>query len=168
MLIASIALEVNLRSRGKSMSTLTIGEVAKRTGLTQSAIRYYESEGLIPPPARRGGKRSFAPEVVDSVHVIRMARELGFSLSDIRTLLKGFSTDTAPPVRWQHLARRKLPDIDRVLKRATAMKRLLEKGLRCDCVTVQDCILYDCNPPAQLTTLRRSARPQESAAAAPN
>ena len=130
---------------------MTIGEVATRTGLSHSAIRYYESEGLIASPERRGGKRSFGPEVVDAVRVIRLARELGFSLEDIRTLLNGFSTETAPPVRWQHLARRKLPEVNELIQRATAMKRLLEKGLRCDCVTVQDCILYDCNPPVQLT-----------------
>ena len=130
---------------------MTIGEVATRTGLSHSAIRYYESEGLITAPERRGGKRSFGPEVVDAVRVIRLARELGFSLEDIRTLLNGFSTETAPPVRWQHLARRKLPEVNELIQRATAMKRLLEKGLRCDCVTVQDCILYDCNPPVQLT-----------------
>ena len=133
------------------MSTITIGEVAKRTGLAQSAIRYYESEGLIAAPARRGGKRTFPAGVIDSIRVIRFARELGFSLEEIKTLLKGFSTETAPPVRWQHLAQRKLPEINELITRATAMKRLLEKGLRCDCVTVQDCILYDCNPPVQLT-----------------
>ena len=130
---------------------MTIGEVATRTGLSHSAIRYYESEGLIAAPERRGGKRSFGPDVVDAVRVIRLARELGFSLEDIRTLLNGFSTETAPPARWQHLARRKLPEVNELIQRATAMKRLLEKGLRCDCVTVQDCILYDCNPPVQLT-----------------
>jgi MerR family transcriptional regulator, redox-sensitive transcriptional activator SoxR len=133
------------------MSTMTIGEVALRSGLSQSAIRYYESEGLIAAPNRRGGKRTFTPDVVDSVRVIRLARELGFSVEDIRTLLQGFSSETAPPVRWQHLARRKLPEVNELIQRATAMKRLLEKGLRCDCVTVQDCILYDCNPPVHLT-----------------
>jgi MerR family redox-sensitive transcriptional activator SoxR len=130
---------------------MSIGEVATVTGLSQSAIRYYESEGLIAAPARRGGKRDFAPEVVDSVRVIRMARELGFSLEDIRTLLNGFSTNTAPPVVWQQLARRKLPEVNELIQRASAMKRLLEKGLHCNCVTVQDCILYDCNPPVRLT-----------------
>ena len=129
---------------------MSIGEVATLTGLSQSAIRYYESEGLIAAPARRGGKRDFAPEVVDAVRVIRMARDLGFSVEDIRTLLNGFSANTAPPVVWQELARRKLPEVNELIQRASAMKRLLEKGLRCNCVTVQDCILYDCNPPVQL------------------
>jgi MerR family redox-sensitive transcriptional activator SoxR len=136
------------------MAAITIGEVARQTGLSQSAIRFYESEGLIAAPARQGGKRSFRPEVVAAVRVISMARQLGFSLEDIRTLLTGFSSETAPPVRWQHLARRKLPEVDELIARATAMKRLLEKGLRCDCITVEDCILYNCNPPVQLTRVR--------------
>jgi len=140
---------------------MTIGEVANRTKLRQSAIRYYESEGLLSPPDRQGGKRRYGPEVVDSVRVIRMARELGFSLDDIRTLLNGFSADTAPPVRWQQLASRKLREVRDLIQRATAMKRLLEKGLRCDCVTVQDCILYDCNPPVSLARRRRTADPPD-------
>jgi DNA-binding transcriptional MerR regulator len=79
-----------------------------------------------------------------------MARDLGFSVAEIRTLLNGFSADTPPSERWQHLARRKLPEIDALVQRATAMKRLLEKGLRCDCVSLHDCVLYDCNPPVTL------------------
>jgi len=132
-----------------------IGEVARLAGVTQSTIRYYEAEELLATPSRKGGRRAFEPAVVDKLRVIRMARALGFSLDDIRTLLTGFSLDTPPAARWQRLAHRKLPEVDDLIQRATAMKRLLEKGLRCDCVSVQDCILYDCNPPASIG--RRSA-----------
>ena len=79
-----------------------------------------------------------------------MALDLGFSLREIRTLLDGFSADTPPATRWQQLARRKLPEVDALVKRAAAMKQLLEKGLRCDCVTIGDCIAYDCNPPVAI------------------
>lgn len=133
------------------METLAIGEVARRTGMAQSAIRYYESAGLLAgPPRSSGGWREFPPEVVDRLKVIRIARELGFSLEDIRTLLNGFSEDTPPSARWQKLAQRKLPEVDALVQRATAMKQLLEKGLRCDCVSIQDCLRYDCNPPVAL------------------
>jgi MerR family transcriptional regulator, redox-sensitive transcriptional activator SoxR len=137
--------------------TIAIGEVARRTNLPRSTIRYYEAEGLLPKADRRSGWRAFAPDVVDRLQVISMARELGFSLDDIRTLLNGFSVDTPPSVRWQKLALRKLPEVDAMLLRAGAVKRLLEKGLRCDCVTVQDCIKYDCNPP--VTLARRRSEP---------
>jgi MerR family redox-sensitive transcriptional activator SoxR len=79
-----------------------------------------------------------------------MARELGFSLQEIRTLLNGFSPTTAPSERWRALAARKLPEVNTLIQRASLMKRLLEKGLRCDCLSMSDCILYDCNPPIQL------------------
>lgn len=132
------------------METIAIGEVARRSGLRQSAIRYYEAERLLPAPARASGWRTYPADVVDRLRVIRMARDLGFSLTEIRTLLDGFSNDTPPSVRWQQLARRKLPEVDALLQRAAAIKALLEKGLRCDCVSVQDCILYDCNPPVSI------------------
>jgi|RhiMetdeSRZDD1v2_1073273.scaffolds.fasta_scaffold442773_3 MerR family transcriptional regulator, redox-sensitive transcriptional activator SoxR len=133
------------------MEPLPIGEVARRAGIAQSAIRYYEAAGLLSDPARSsGGWRVFPPEVVDQLKVIRTARELGFSLEDIRVLINGVSPDTPPSLRWQQLAERKLPEVDLLIERATAMKRLLEKGLRCDCVSIQDCIRYDCNPPVSL------------------
>jgi MerR family transcriptional regulator, redox-sensitive transcriptional activator SoxR len=132
------------------MTTIPIGEVARRTGLSQSTIRYYEAEGLVAAPQRTSGWRQFGVDVVDRLQVIRTARELGFSLDDIRVLLDGFSSDTPPAARWQQLARRKLPEVDALVQQATAMKRLLEKGLRCDCVSVQDCILYECNPPVSI------------------
>lgn len=132
------------------MPTMTIGQVAVLAGLRPSAIRYYEAQGLLSSANRRSGRRTYTLEVVDTLRVIRVARELGFSLADIRTLFNGFSSDTPPSARWQELARRKLAAVEALIRRATAMKRLLEKGLRCDCVTVQDCILYDCQPPVRL------------------
>ena len=139
------------------MDTLAIGELSRRTGVAQSAIRFYEAEGLLSNPDRRGGKRVFSAQVVDEVMVIRMARELGFSLDDIRTLLNGFSPDTPPPARWRQLAEHKLPEVEATIQRAQAMKRLLTKGLRCDCVSMSDCIVHDCNPPVQIGLSRRGA-----------
>jgi MerR family transcriptional regulator, redox-sensitive transcriptional activator SoxR len=136
------------------VDSIGIGEVARRTGVAPSAIRYYEAEGLLSNPSRKGGKRAFSPAVVDRVVVIRMARELGFSLADIRTLMNGFSGDTPPPVRWRRLAAQKLPEVEATIQRAEAMKRLFEKGLRCDCLSLSDCIVHDCNPPVQITLSR--------------
>jgi MerR family redox-sensitive transcriptional activator SoxR len=138
------------------MDRIRIGEVARRTGVAQSAIRYYEAEGLLASPDRKGGKRAFPPEVVDRVLVIRMARELGFSLDDIRVLMNGFSGDTPPPERWRQLALRKLPEVESTILRARAMKELFEKGLRCDCVSMTDCIVHGCSPPVVQIGLARA------------
>ena len=138
------------------MNAMTIGDVSRATGIAPSAIRFYESKGLLSSAGRTGGKRTFGAESVDALKVIRMARELGFTLGDIQLLLSGFSSDTPPNVRWRELASRKLLEVNNVLQRASAMKSLLEKGLRCDCISIHDCLTYDCAPPVTLTRRSRS------------
>src|SRR5262245_40577725 len=100
------------------MDALSIGEVSSRVGLRQSAIRYYESEGLLPAPPRQGKRRAFDAQSLSRLQVIRTARELGFSLEEIRQLLLDFPADTPPPERWRALAREKLPEIDAQIQRA--------------------------------------------------
>lgn len=125
------------------METVGIGELAGRTGLRPSAIRYYESLGLL--TANRQGKwRRYTPDAVEHLEVIRMARELGFGIDEIRTLLNGFSPETPPPERWRELAQEKLPQLDGLIRHASAMKRLLEVGLTCSCVRIEDCFIEDC------------------------
>ncbi len=103
--MSSIQLDRDLREH--HLATIPIGELARLTGLSQSTIRYYESQKLLSPPTRKSGWRAFDSDVVERLQVVRMARELGFSLKDIRVLLDGFSPETPPAERWQRLARRK-------------------------------------------------------------
>lgn len=68
---------------------LSIGEVAKKTGLKVPTIRFYEQEGLIgPPPRTASGRRLYADKDVRSLTFVRHARTLGFELPDIRSLLE--------------------------------------------------------------------------------
>jgi MerR family redox-sensitive transcriptional activator SoxR len=140
------------------MTTIGIGEAARQTGLRQSAIRYYEAEGLLVAAKRSSGWRTFGAADLDRLRVIQTARELGFSLAEIKTLLNGFSPDTPPSARWHELARQKLPELNAIVERATVMQRLLEKGLRCHCVSVDDCIMHQCEPPAPVGLARRNQR----------
>lgn len=72
---------------------LTIGQLAKRVGVRPSALRYYEQEGLLQPDGRsEAGYRLYAPKAVDRLRLIQRAQRLGFSLADIRTLLRGWET----------------------------------------------------------------------------
>jgi MerR family transcriptional regulator, redox-sensitive transcriptional activator SoxR len=130
------------------MRSLTIGDVARRVGIRASAIRYYESLGLLPEPPRDGGWRTFDPATISRLQVIRAARDFGFALDEIRQLLDGFAPDTPPPERWRTLAREKLPEVEAGIRRAVALKRLLEAGMRCQCVRIEDCFLDDCSAPA--------------------
>lgn len=69
--------------------TLTIGQVAQRAGMGVETIRFYERQGLIEePPRRPSGYRQYAPEVVARLRFIRRAKELGFTLEEVRELLE--------------------------------------------------------------------------------
>ena len=125
------------------MESMSIGEVARRAGVRPSALRYYEGIGLLPQPARANGQRRYEGEVLrevlDRLAVVRVAQQAGFTISEVRTLLDGFSEDTPPSERWRVLAREKLTEIEALVERALGMKQLLERGLRCECLRLEDC-----------------------------
>ena len=124
---------------------MSIGEVAGRAGVRPSALRYYERIGLLPAPDRENGRRRYGGEVLrevlDRLAVVRVAQQAGFTISEVRTLLDGFSDDTPPSERWRVLAREKLPEVEALVERALGMKDLLERGLRCECLRLEDCEL---------------------------
>jgi MerR family redox-sensitive transcriptional activator SoxR len=119
---------------------LSIGVVAQRAGLRVSAIRFYESAGLIEPARRVSGRRVYDRGVFESIALVRLAQEAGFTVAEIRELLSGFESATPASTRWQALARRKLIDVAERIERAQRMKDLLERLLRCRCETLGQCV----------------------------
>lgn len=124
----------------EAMEPWTIGELARRAGIRASAIRFYENVGLLTKPPRVSGWRRYDPATVDRLGVIQTARDLGFSLGEIKTILDGFPEGTPPSARWQAVARKKLPEVEAHAQRILAIKRLLEAGLDCECENVDECI----------------------------
>ena len=122
-------------------TTLSIGEVARRTGLRPSALRYYEEAGILPTPARVSGQRRYDAEVVRRVDLLRFAQQAGFTLDEIKTLFHGFGTETPLSARWRSLARRKMRELDELAERVERMKDALVLSLKCGCVRVEDCSL---------------------------
>jgi len=122
---------------------LTIGEVASRTGLAASAIRYYEREGLIPEADRRGGKRIYGEDILDRLALIGVAKAAGFTVAEIRTLLSGFARRTPPGKRWRQLAEGKLVELEARIAEVERMKRVLEAVTRCECPTIEECLPRD-------------------------
>lgn len=120
---------------------MAIGEVARRAGINASAIRYYEKVGLLAKPERVNGRRRYEPEVLELLAVVRVAQHAGFTIAETRSLLHGFSAETPPSERWRQLAADKLGQLEIQIDRALAMKRLLERGLRCECSSLEDCTL---------------------------
>lgn len=121
------------------MERMTIGDVARQTGLNPSAIRYYERLGLLPEPDRVGGQRRYDREILTRLAVIRMAQEAGLSLEEVGTLLTGYPEGTPAWERWADLARRKLPEVDALIARLQAVRATLEESLRCGCPTLDAC-----------------------------
>jgi MerR family transcriptional regulator, redox-sensitive transcriptional activator SoxR len=121
------------------MSTLSIGELARRCGLAPSAIRYYEKAGLLPRALRVSRQRRYGREMIGRLRLLQAARAAGFSIRETRAFLTGFPPTTRPAVRWQTLAQRKLVEISCQIERLERMKRLLESGFRCSCLSLEEC-----------------------------
>jgi DNA-binding transcriptional MerR regulator len=118
---------------------LSIGEVARSSGVAASALRYYERSGLIPRGDRSGGRRVYDDEILDRLALIRVAKAAGFRLSEIRTLLLGFERRTPPGVRWRTLAARKRAELKLRLAELERARRMLGVVTRCECRTLADC-----------------------------
>ncbi len=116
-----------------------IGEVARRAGVRPSAVRYYEERGLITPSSRRGGKRVYDEEAVERMALIVFAKELGFSLDDIRNLLAGFPEETPAGTRWSKLAEAKLAELDAMTQRIDVMRSALQRISHCGCQDLDQC-----------------------------
>lgn len=110
---------------------MTIGEVAKSAGVTPSAIRFYESAGVLRPPARKNGIRDYDPAAVEQVRVLRFYRSTGMSVEDLAAL---FSSHARRDRENAHeVVLRRVAELDGVIAEARWMKRRLRKWLECRC-----------------------------------
>jgi DNA-binding transcriptional MerR regulator len=121
------------------MMGLLIGEVARRCGLSASALRYYERAGLLSPPVRVSKRRVYESTVLGRIRIILLARDAGFSIKETRTFLSGYPLSTAPAERWRVLADQKLHELDAQMNRLTQMKSILNDSFRCRCRSIEDC-----------------------------
>jgi MerR family redox-sensitive transcriptional activator SoxR len=119
--------------RRSVVGDLSIGQVAQRFGVRTSAIRYYESEGLIPKAARRAGRRFYEAGTLDHLVFIRFALRAGFHIGEIKTMVRGLSSSTKPGDRWRAVADKKLAELNRQIDELRAKKKLLEQLVKCQC-----------------------------------
>ncbi len=123
------------------MKCLTIGQISAASGFAASAIRYYESVGVLPRPKRRNGRRVYDEGALDLLRAIGVAKAAGFSVEELRILFRGFAKGASLSRMWKELAQKKLIALDALIERANAMKDVLRAGLECDCMTSSDCRL---------------------------
>ena len=122
------------------MPGLTISDVARQVGLAPSAIRYYERIGLLPPAQRSSGQRRYDSTALYRLAIVQRARQLGFTLDEIRQLFLGFGNVTRASERWRTLSRKKLEELDRLMDAVKSVRRLLFKMMKCcHCDTLDQC-----------------------------
>jgi MerR family redox-sensitive transcriptional activator SoxR len=131
---------------------LTIGELAARTGLPTSTLRYYDRIGLVPATGRSGGQRRYDPKVLQRLRAVTLCQRSGFSLEEIRRLLDGGRP-------WQALARRKVEELQGRITELEQTTALLRSALECGC-----CSLETCGRTAHLVTLGDPAEPPRGTA----
>jgi len=126
-----------------STELLFIGDVARASGKAPSAIRYYESIGLLPEPVRISGRRRYPAETARSLAIIDTAQRAGLTLGDIQLLLRASPEDAAAVERLREVAERQLPILREAIARAEVVRRWLEQAADCCCPTLETCPLFE-------------------------
>jgi redox-sensitive transcriptional activator SoxR len=136
---------------------LTIGEVSARSGLAPSALRYYESLGLISSTRTSGDRRRYRRAVLRRVAVIRAAQQVGLSLEQVRTAFASFSLDVAPSKKdWTRMSAAWKPLLDQRIAELERVRDNLNSCVGCGCLSMTQCRLY--NPQDALAAKGSGAR----------
>ncbi len=160
--MSSSSLEVKTRSRHTPRvphrdDLLTIGELAGRTGLATSALRFYEDRDLIRSQRTDGGQRRFPREVVRRVSFIRAAQGVGLTLEEIGGALASLPDARTPTVAdWARLSRSWRPVLDERIARLELLRDTLDGCIGCGCLSLRACALY--NPDDGAGALGRGPR----------
>ena len=128
---------------------MKIGDLARATGTKVETIRFYEAEGLIPPPARSSGNyRIYEQAHLAHLSFIRRARDLGFTLDQVRTLLRLADDRDAPCAEVDAITTAHVTEIDRKLADLQALRGELVRRLdSCAGSTIADCRIIEALSP---------------------
>jgi DNA-binding transcriptional MerR regulator len=134
---------------------LTIGELARRTGVATSTLRYWEEFGLIPAPDRVSGQRRYPESAVGLVGVILLLQDVQFSLRESKAFL---ASRTQAVGGWRRLAQRKLAHLDQQIAKAHTAKEALTHALHCPHDDITTCPNF-----ADVIATRLTAEPSQQA-----
>ncbi len=124
--------------------SLTIGEVAARSGVATSALRFYEEEGLISSERTRGNQRRYPRAVLRRVAVIRAAQTIGVPLRDIRSALDGLPSGRTPnKAEWARLSRGWRDQLEERIETLERLRQSLTGCIGCGCLSLRSCSLFN-------------------------
>lgn len=145
------------RRRVAPSEQLTIGEVAERTGVTTSALRFYEAEGLLCASRSAGGQRRYDRDVLRRVSFIRIAQRVGLDLDEVRGALDDLPDGRTPTkADWARLSRRWRPVLDERIAVLERLRDQLADCIGCGCLSLRSCGLY--NPSDRAASFGPGAR----------
>lgn len=140
-----------------STQRISIGQVAERTGLSVSAIRFYESQGLVNPVRNNGGQRRYLRSDIRRLSFVQIAQQLGISLEQIRQHLASLPAERTPTQRdWARISKQFRRELQSRIDVMTRMRDRLDGCIGCGCLSLDKCALY--NPEDRLR--RYGAGPQ--------
>lgn len=137
--------------------TFAIGEIADRTGVATSALRFYEDHGLIHSERNESGHRRYHADVMRRVSFIRTAQRVGLSLGEIGEALSSLPDGRTPTARdWDRLAASWRPRLDDQIAVLTRLRDQLDECIGCGCLSLASCGIW--NPDDVAASLGSGAR----------
>lgn len=125
-------------------ASLSIGEVAERSGVAASALRFYERQGLISATRSEGGQRRFRRDVLRRVAFIRVAQRVGLTLAEIHEALAQLPAGRPPSkADWTRLSRRWQRHLDERIALLQGLRDQLSSCIGCGCLSLRACALYN-------------------------
>ncbi|WP_210251197.1 redox-sensitive transcriptional activator SoxR [Bosea sp. F3-2] len=123
---------------------LSVGDVARRSGLAVSALHFYEAEGLIRSHRTPGNQRRYPREVLRRVAIIKVAQRAGMPLKTIREAFKALPQERTPTVAdWTRLSSAWKAELEHRIDRLTRLRDHLNGCIGCGCLSVRDCPLHN-------------------------
>lgn len=124
------------------MEDLTIGVLSERTGVATSALRFYETEGLIFSSRSPGGQRRYRRETIRRVSFVRIAQQVGLTLDEIRAALSSLPQNRTPDRRdWERLSQSWRPRLDARIAMLERLRDRLDGCIGCGCLSLKVCQL---------------------------
>lgn len=123
---------------------LTIGEVAARSGVAASAIRFYESQGLVASERTSGNQRRYERAVLRRIALVQAGKAAGIALDDIRAALDTLPARRIPTRRdWERFSRRWRDDLDGRIATLQAIRDRMTTCIGCGCLSIDKCDLLN-------------------------
>ncbi len=123
---------------------LAIGEVAERSGVTPSALRFYERQGLITSTRTDGNQRRYDRAVLRRIAFVQAGRAAGVTLAEIRAALEGLPTRRTPSREdWERLSNKWRDDLDARIETLQALRNRLTTCIGCGCLSIDQCDLLN-------------------------